>query len=119
MLPCPGISSEVRPKSPHVSRLRPAPSPVPRAQDNVIIKGGTPHGFEDLRRWVALFGDRAAVERFVWRARCGGFSADHHGQIHGPIPWLWIRGNVLGFRGASRDHSAQWLGYGRPDLDGE
>src|SRR5688572_33444289 len=27
MLPCPGISSEVRPKSPHVSRLRPAPSP--------------------------------------------------------------------------------------------
>jgi RNA recognition motif-containing protein len=33
-----------RPKSPHVSRLRPAPSPVPRAQDNVIIKGGTHMG---------------------------------------------------------------------------
>ena len=62
MLPCPGISSEVRPKSPHVSRLRPAPSPVPRVQDNVTFKGETPHGFEALRRWVALFGDRAAIE---------------------------------------------------------
>ncbi len=27
MLPCPGILSEVRPKSLHRSRLRPAPSP--------------------------------------------------------------------------------------------
>ena len=37
MLPCPRISPEVRPKSPHCSRLRPAPSSVPRVQDNVII----------------------------------------------------------------------------------
>ena len=63
MLPCPRISSEVRPKSPRPLRLWPAPSPVPRAQDNVIIlKGGTPDGFKDLCWWVALFGDRAGVE---------------------------------------------------------
>ena len=37
MLPCPRILSEVRPKSPHCPRLRPAPSPVPRVQDNVTF----------------------------------------------------------------------------------
>src|SRR5713101_378393 len=37
MLPCPRISSEVRPKSPHLSRLRPTPSSVPRVQDNITI----------------------------------------------------------------------------------
>src|SRR4029079_1702023 len=93
MLPCPGILSEVRPKSPHCLRLRPAPSPVPRVQDNVIFKGGTQHGFEALRRWVALFGDRAAVERVVWGAWDGGFRADHRRQVHGTVPRIWIRGD--------------------------
>ena len=37
IVPCPRISPEVRPKSPHLSRLRPAPSPVPRVQDHIII----------------------------------------------------------------------------------
>jgi hypothetical protein len=48
MLPCPGILSEVRPKSLHRSRLRPAPSPVPLVQDNVIILKEEP-------RWVRRF----------------------------------------------------------------
>src|SRR6476660_8708635 len=107
-----GISSEVRPKSPHVSRLRPAPSPVPRVQDNVIFKGGTPHGFEAVRRWVALFGDRAAIERFVWGAWHGGLCEDHRRQVHGTVPRLWLRGDVLGFGREGRDHGAQWLGHG-------
>src|SRR5262249_51574233 len=91
MLPCPGISSEVGPKSPHPRVFGPLLPPVPRVQDNVIIKGGTPHGFEALRRWVALFGDRAAVKRFVCGAWDGGVCEDHRRQVHGQVPRIWLR----------------------------
>jgi hypothetical protein len=61
----------------------------------------------------------SAIERFVRRPWGGGFCADHHGQVHGTIPRVWIRGDVLGFRGAGCDYGAERLRYGRPDVDGE
>src|SRR5512134_1212176 len=97
MLPCPG-SCRKSDLSRRIARVfGPLLPPVPRVQDNVIIKGGTPHGFEALRRWVALFGDRAAVERSVWGAWHGGVCEDHRRQVHWTVPRIWLRGDVLGF----------------------
>src|SRR5688572_25751438 len=106
-----------------LSRRLPASSarsfPVSHVQDNVTFKGGTPHGFETLRRWVALFGNRAAVERVVWGAWHGGVCEDHRRQVHGTVPRIWLRGDVLGCRGEGRDHGAQWLGHGWPLVNGQ
>ncbi len=33
-----------------------------RVQDNITITKEESHGFEDLYRWLAVFGDRLAVE---------------------------------------------------------
>src|SRR5918993_2441836 len=44
MLPCPGISSEVRPKSLHRSRLRPSLPPFLVFKTMSSFKGGTPMG---------------------------------------------------------------------------
>ena len=73
-----------------------------------IYVGGLPYSATE-QQLSDLFGG-------TWR---GGFCADHHGQVHGTVPWIWLRGDVLGFRGASCDYGAQWLGYGWPDVNGQ
>src|SRR4026208_1341836 len=90
MLPCPGILSEVRPKSPHCPRLRPAPSPVPRVQDNVTSKeepnmgsklyvGGLPYSATE-QQLSELFGAHGTVasariiaDKFTGQSRGFGF----------------------------------------------
>ncbi len=38
------------------------PTLLSRVQDNITLQKEESHGFEDLCRWLAVFGDRLAVE---------------------------------------------------------
>src|SRR5512132_2452407 len=90
MLPCPGISSEVRPKSPHPSRLRPAPSPFlefktmsslkeePHMGSKIYV-GGLPYSATE-QQLSDLFGAHGAVasariitDKFTGQSRGFGF----------------------------------------------
>src|SRR5262245_16316419 len=100
MLPCPGISSEVRPKSPHVSRLRPAPSRSSSSRQCQSLKeeptmgskiyvGGLPYSATE-QQLSDLFGAHGAVasariitDKFTGQSRGFGFvemSSDSEAQ---------------------------------------
>ena len=51
--------------------------------------------FKALRRWVAVFGDRAAIDRNVWGAWHGGLCEDHL-VMSRDSRVVWFRGDVLG-----------------------
>src|SRR4029079_1028949 len=90
MLPCPGISSEVRHQAPHVSRLRPAPSPFlvfktmsyskeePHMGSKIYV-GGLPYSATE-QQLSDLFGAHGAVasariitDKFTGQSRGFGF----------------------------------------------
>src|SRR6478736_1746313 len=100
MLPCPGISSQVSPKSPHVSLLRPAPSPFlvfktmsyskeePHMGSKIYV-GGLPYSATE-QQLSDLFGAHGAVasariitDKFTGQSRGFGFvemSSDSEAQ---------------------------------------
>src|SRR6188474_3346688 len=100
MLPCPRISSEVRPKPPYVSRLRPAPSPFlvfktmshskeePHMGSKIYV-GGLPYSATE-QQLSDLFGAHGTVasariitDKFTGQSRGFGFvemSSDSEAQ---------------------------------------